>query len=85
MATQPTTQAQPVKTAGYFETGRRLFAGLTGSALQSLLLVEDASKTARSALIPSRVENLAEAKDTLQRAGWKDFKDFKAEEDVMLG
>lgn len=67
------------KQPGLFETTRLLFAGVTQTTIKSLRLVEDATDTARLAVIPMQVDSLAEAQASLKDAGldFNQFQDLK--------
>lgn len=71
------------KAPGFFETARNLFSAASGSAVEGLRVVEDAAKTTRGAMIPMRVDNIIEAKESLTAAGM-DFESFMAAERQML-
>jgi hypothetical protein len=56
------------KPPGFFATARNLFSGVSNTAVTTLRLAEDATATARLALIPMQVESLAEAQESLTEA-----------------
>ena len=71
------------KAPGFFETGRNLFAGSTGSVIQSLRLLEEGAQTARLGLISTQVELVVEAKASLNEAGMS-LQEFQASKEALL-